>query len=142
MTSLFLMTERNKQVAGFSQPSSHDFTLYSLTAVLSTNLPMCSKPRIPRNHSMPRAHNKLAHARTRSPHASNAESTHCTPTSRYTIRGHVHMTSAKFSGFWTPSLPLSVPNSRNLPSFGQKLANPLPPVSADVICTSSLRGHP
>ena len=37
------------------------------------------------------------------------------------------MTSAKFSGFWTPSLPLSVPNSRNLPSFGQNLANPLPP---------------
>ena len=48
------------------------------------------------------------------------------------------MTSAKFSGFWTPSLPLSVPNSRNLPSFGQKMANPLPPVSADVICTSPL----
>ena len=37
------------------------------------------------------------------------------------------MTSSKFLGFWTPSLPLSVPNSRNLPSFGQKLANPLPP---------------
>ena len=37
------------------------------------------------------------------------------------------MTSAKFSGFWTPSLPLSVPNSRNLPSFGQNLSNPLPP---------------
>ena len=36
------------------------------------------------------------------------------------------MTSSKISGFWTPSLPLSVPNSRNLPSFGQKLGNPLP----------------
>ena len=31
------------------------------------------------------------------------------------------MTSSKFSEFWTPSLPLSVPNPRNLPSFG---ANP------------------
>ena len=32
--------------------------------------------------------------------------------------------------------PPSLPNSRNLPSFGQKLAIPLPPVSADVvICT-------
>ena len=37
------------------------------------------------------------------------------------------MTSSKFSEFWTPSLPLSVPNPRNLPSFGQKLGNPLPP---------------
>ena len=36
------------------------------------------------------------------------------------------MTSAKFLWFWTPYLPLSVPNSRNLPSFGQKLANPPP----------------
>ena len=34
------------------------------------------------------------------------------------------MTSVKFSGFWTLS-PLSVPNPRNLPSFGQNLANPL-----------------
>ena len=42
------------------------------------------------------------------------------------VRGHVHMTSSKFSGFWTPSLTLSVPNSRNLPSFGQNLADPLP----------------
>ena len=37
------------------------------------------------------------------------------------------MTSAQFSGFWTPSPPLSVPNPRNLASFRQKLANPLPP---------------
>ena len=43
------------------------------------------------------------------------------------LRGDVQMTSAKFSGFWTPSLPLSVPNPRNLPSFGQNLADPLPP---------------
>ena len=53
-----------------------------------------------------------------------------TPSSRVarvTVRGHVDMTSSKFSGFWTPSLPLSVPNSRNLPSFCQNLANPLPP---------------
>ena len=34
------------------------------------------------------------------------------------------MTSSTFSGFWTPLL---VPNSRKLPSFGQNLANPLPP---------------
>ena len=34
------------------------------------------------------------------------------------------MTSSKILGFWTPSLPLSVPNPRNLPSSGQKLANP------------------
>ena len=45
----------------------------------------------------------------------------------YLKRGHVHMTSSKISGFWTPSLPLSVPNSRNLPSFCQNLADPLPP---------------
>ena len=37
------------------------------------------------------------------------------------------MTSSKTSGFWTPSLHLSVPNSRNLPSFCQNLADPLPP---------------
>ena len=37
------------------------------------------------------------------------------------------MTSAKISGYWTPSLPLVSTNPRNLPSFGQKLANPLPP---------------
>ena len=37
------------------------------------------------------------------------------------------MTSAKFLGFWTPSPLLSVPNPRNLPSFGQNLINPLPP---------------
>ena len=43
------------------------------------------------------------------------------------IRGHVHMTSAKFSGFWTPSLPLSVPNPRNLSSSRQKLDTSLPP---------------
>ena len=38
--------------------------------------------------------------------------------------------SAIFSGLWTPSTPpppLSVQNSCNLPSFGQNLANPLPP---------------
>ena len=29
--------------------------------------------------------------------------------------------------FGPPPSPLSVPNSRNLPSFGQNLANPLPP---------------
>ena len=40
------------------------------------------------------------------------------------------MTSSKFSEFWTPSLPLSVPNPRNLPSFCQKLANPLPPLQS------------
>ena len=39
----------------------------------------------------------------------------------------VHMTSAKISGFLTPSLPLVSTNPRNLPSFGEKLANPLPP---------------
>ena len=43
------------------------------------------------------------------------------------IGGHVHMTSAKIPGFWTPSLPLVSTNPRNLPSFGKKLANPLPP---------------
>ena len=37
------------------------------------------------------------------------------------------MTSAKILGFWTPSLPLVSTNPRNLPSFGQKLAIPLPP---------------
>ena len=42
------------------------------------------------------------------------------------VRGHVHTTSSKFLLFWTPSLPLSVPNSRNLPSFGQILAIPTP----------------
>ena len=41
-------------------------------------------------------------------------------------RGDVQMTSAKFCGFLTPPSPLSVPNPRNLPSFGQNLANPLP----------------
>ena len=30
-------------------------------------------------------------------------------------------------GFFTPSLPLSAPNPRNHSSFGQNLANPLPP---------------
>ena len=48
------------------------------------------------------------------------------------------MTSSNFLGFWNPSLPLSVPNSRNLTSFGKKLADPLPPPSADVICASPL----
>ena len=43
------------------------------------------------------------------------------------VRGDVHMTSSKFSEFWTPSLLLSVPNSCNLPSFHQILADPLPP---------------
>ena len=43
------------------------------------------------------------------------------------VRGRLQMTSAKFSGFWTPSPPLSVPNPRNLPSSRQKFANPLPP---------------
>ena len=39
------------------------------------------------------------------------------------------MTSVNFLVFWTPSgAPLSAPNPRNLPSFGQNLA------SADVIC--------
>ena len=54
------------------------------------------------------------------------------------IRGHAQMTSAKFSEFWTPSLPLSIPNPHNLPSFCQILANPLPPPEADVICASPL----
>ena len=43
-------------------------------------------------------------------------------------RGHVHVTSAKFSGLWTP---LSVPKPSNLPSFSQNLANPLPPPSTE-----------
>lgn len=43
------------------------------------------------------------------------------------IRGDLQMTSARFPGFLIPSLPLSVSNPRNLPSFGQNLANPLPP---------------
>ena len=55
-----------------------------------------------------------------------------------TVRGHSQMTSVKFSEFWTPSSPLSVPNPRNLPSFGQNLANPSLPHSADVICEWSL----
>ena len=42
------------------------------------------------------------------------------------------MMSAKFSGFWTSS-PLSVPNSRNLPSFGQKLANLSLPLNSNII---------
>ena len=37
------------------------------------------------------------------------------------------MTSSRFLAFWTPSLPLSEPNSRNLPSIRQNLADPLPP---------------
>ena len=49
------------------------------------------------------------------------------PTPPPSSGGHVHMTSAKFSRIWTPSPPLSVPNPCNFPSFGQKLANPLPP---------------
>ena len=55
----------------------------------------------------------------------------------FPLRGLPLSMSANFSGFWTPSLPFSVPNSRNLPSFGQKLAKPLPLVSEDVICTWS-----
>ena len=39
---------------------------------------------------------------------------------------HPLITSTNFSGFWTP--PLSIPNPRNLPSFSQNLANPLPPL--------------
>ena len=42
------------------------------------------------------------------------------------VGGYVHMTSAKFSGFRPPPSPFSVPNSCNLPSFGQKLPNPSP----------------
>ena len=42
-------------------------------------------------------------------------------------RGNVHMTSSKYFGALDPSLPLSVPNPRKLPSIGQKLANPFPP---------------
>ena len=42
------------------------------------------------------------------------------------MEGHSQMTSVIF--FTTPP-PLSVSNSRNLPSFGQKLANPLPPAA-------------
>ena len=51
------------------------------------------------------------------------------------------MTSAKFFSIVDP--PLSVPNSCNLPFFGQNLANSLLPLSADVICAWSLEavGH-
>ena len=57
---------------------------------------------------------------------------------------HVHMTSAKFSGFLTPS-PLvciwvwfTVYNSRNLPYYIWFWVAPLPPPSAVVICTCPL----
>ena len=56
----------------------------------------------------------------------------CQGESRDVVRGRVHMTSSKFLGFWT------VPDSHNLPSFRQNLANPLLPLSADVICISPL----
>ena len=52
------------------------------------------------------------------------------------------MTSSILSGFWTPSLPLVSPISRSLPSFGQKLAIPLPsPQRRPHMCTSSLSRH-
>ena len=58
-----------------------------------------------------------------------------TPNWERNVRGRSQMTSAKYLGFLTPSPPLSVPNPRNLPSFGQNLANPSPsPHYADVIC--------
>ena len=41
---------------------------------------------------------------------------------------HVHSWRLlNFREFGPPPSPLSVPDSRNLPSFGQKLADPLPP---------------
>ena len=44
-----------------------------------------------------------------------------------------------FWDFGPPPSPLSVPNPRTLPSFGQKLANPLLPLCADVIWDDRLR---
>ena len=46
---------------------------------------------------------------------------------------YVYMKGSKFSDFLYFLPHFSVPNSRNLPSFGQKLANPL---NEDVIYTS------
>ena len=47
---------------------------------------------------------------------------------RVTCLGAVHEWRLLNSqDFGPPPTPLSVPNSRNLPSFGQNLANPLPP---------------
>ena len=61
------------------------------------------------------------------------------------VRGHVHMTSAKFSGFLTPS-PLVcildqfiVLNSCNLPYYICFWSTPSPPSAADIICTCPLR---
>ena len=55
------------------------------------------------------------------------------------LRGRPYKTSAKCSGFWTPS-PIvriwdwfTVLNSRNLPNYIFFWANPPPPLSADVI---------
>ena len=48
------------------------------------------------------------------------------PSSIFQPLGHAQKTSSKISGFRTPS-PWSAPNPRNLPSFCQKLAEPLPP---------------
>ena len=88
-----------------------------------------SRDRRPRE-SLPLFPLPLSRSRLRKSHLFNG---------RHAERGHEHTTSSKVLRFWTPSLPLSVPNSRNLPSFGQKLANSLPPLRADVICTLSQR---
>ena len=47
------------------------------------------------------------------------------PANNGSTRGQ--MTFARYPGFLTPSLPLSVPNPRKIPSYGQNLANTLPP---------------
>merc|ERR1712020_186837 len=67
------------------------------------------------------------------------------------LRGQVHMTSAKFSGFWTPfppcpnfSLTYSIEFTQP-PLLHLLLAQPPSPLGVDVICTLPLipfRLHP
>ena len=53
------------------------------------------------------------------------------------MRGHVHKTSAKFSGFSTPPPPSSTFYVLFVCKIGQ-FFDPPPPLTADVLCTSSL----
>ena len=79
--------------------------------------------------------------KTRRGEGGGDEDKYALATSHVPLRGHPHMLSATFSGFWIFS-PLSVSHPGNLPSLGQKLANPSPSVQTsympDHLCQSLL----
>ena len=57
------------------------------------------------------------------------------------VRGHVHVTSATFSGFLTPRLqfgPIHSTKFTQPPFLHLVLGYPIPPLTADIICTCPL----